>query len=345
MIKVTTLSLALAGGLAVVTSFAGAQTTRHAPVENGWDANWFRYDRPDRLVVEESTPTADQVKFWHRPRQADPDAPEPADTGPARPLTVGPLDIVHLRFKDADGQIVPALLCTPHGQKGPFPVVIATHGYTSNKAQVCAQVAPMLVQRGFAVLAADMPCHGERPGQPADVMDKTNPLNACQLYRRAVIDDRQLIDLAEQRKDLDTSRGVILVGYSMGSWISSVAGPADDRVKAMVLMVGGATIIPPIALLVPQVAATDPRLAIPHFAGRPILMLNGRQDVIVNANMTQLLWDAAPQPKEQLWYDSGHLLTERAYADAADWVAKITRKAQTHATTNSDANHAINGRG
>ena len=339
MIKVITLSLVLAGGLAVMTSSLAGQTTRAATIKNGWDASWFQYDRPDRLVVEEATPTADQVNFWHRPRQANPEAPDPVSTGPAKPLSVGRLDIVHLRFKDADGQIVPALLCTPRGQKGPFPVVIATHGYTSNKAQVCAQVAPALVARGFAVLAADMPCHGERPGMPGEVMDKTNPIKAFQLYRRAVVDDRQLIDLAGQRKDLDTSRGVILVGYSMGSWISSVVGPADDRVKAMALMVGGATDIPPIALKIPQVAATDPRLAIQHFAGRPILMLNGRSDTIVNAHMTRLLWDAAPQPKEQRWYESGHLLTEQAYADAADWVETIARKPGPDADS-SQANRA-----
>src|SRR5579859_5974709 len=233
MIKVTTLSLALAGGLAVISSSVAGQTTRPAVVENGWDASWFHYQRPNRLVVEQTTPTADQVNFWRRPRQADPQAPDPVSTGPAKPLTVGPIDTVHLRFKDADGQIVPAVLCTPHGHKGPFPVVIATHGYTSNKAQVCAQVAPALVARGFAVLAADMPCHGERPGMPGEVMDRSNPIKAFARYREAVVDVRQLIDLAEQRKDLDTTGGVVLVGYSMGSWISSIVGPADDRVKAM----------------------------------------------------------------------------------------------------------------
>jgi len=115
---------------------------------------------------------------------------------------------------------------------------------------------------------------------------------------------------------------VVLAGYSMGSWISSVAGPADDRVRGMVLMVGGATVIPPALLAIPQVAASDPRLAIAHFSGRPILMLNGRSDFIVTPDMTSLLWNAAPEPKEQRWYDSGHLLPDKAYVDAAQWVAE-----------------------
>jgi len=46
-------------------------------------------------------------------------------------------------------------------------------------------------------------------------------------------------------------------------------------------------------------------------------MLDGRSDTVVSSAMTKLVWDAAPQPKEQIWYDSGHLLTEKAYVDAA----------------------------
>lgn len=191
---------------------------------------------------------------------------------------------------------------------------------------MCAQVGPELIKRGFAVLAADMPYHGERPGEPRQIIEKSNWQKSFKNWRDAVIDDRQLIDLAEQRPDLNTSRGVILAGYSMGSWISSMVGPADHRVKAMVLMVGGANDLPAAALRIPQLAALDPRLSIPHFAGRPILMLNGRNDFIVTANMTKLLWDAAPQLKEQRWYDSGHLLPAEAYADAARWIDEKVRK-------------------
>lgn len=327
MTKVTTFTtLLLLGMLSIVTSSAACgQTTRPSKAENGWDAKWFAYERPSKMIVEETTPTPDQVNFWKRPKQADPDAPALTASGPAVPMTVGEADVLHLRFKDVDGDIVPALLCKPHGKKGPFPIVIATHGFGSNKAQVCAQVGPELIKRGFAVLAADMPYHGERPGEPGQIINKSDWLKSYKNWRQAVIDDRQLIDLAEQRHDLDTSRGIVLAGYSMGSWISSVVGPADDRVKAMVLMVGGATDLPATALRIPQVAATDPRLSIQHFAGRPILMLNGRNDWIVSANMTKLLWDAAPQPKEQRWYDSGHLLPAEAYSDAAKWIEETVR--------------------
>jgi dienelactone hydrolase len=243
-------------------------------------------------------------------------------------MTVGPVHVVHLRFRDALGGVVPALLCTPAGKTGPFPLVIAVHGLTSNKAQVCAQVGPTLAAKGYAVLAADMPHHGERPGNPFDLVDGRHRKESFKLHRKAVTDVRQLIDLAEQRPDLDTSRGVVLVGYSMGSWISSLAGPADPRVRAMVLMVGGALEVPVASLKSPEVAATDPRLAIAHFAGRPLLLLNGKEDSIVLPDWSRRLYAACPEPKRQIWYDSNHLLPPQAYDDAADWIATLEAKAQ-----------------
>jgi dienelactone hydrolase len=244
---------------------------------------------------------------------------------PAKPRAAGDMDVVHVRFADAEGDVVPALLCTPRGKKGPFPVVVALHGLTSHKAQVCAQVAPALVEKGFAVLAPDLPRHGERPGDPRSVVGMQDPGQSMRLFRQAVVDVRQLIDFAETRPDLDTSNGVVLAGYSMGSWVSSVVGPADERVRAMVLMVGGAHETHPAALLIPQVAATDPRLAIAHFAGKPVLMLCGKHDHVVTPQMSRRLYEAAREPKELIWYDCGHLLTPEAYRKAAQWVHDVVR--------------------
>jgi fermentation-respiration switch protein FrsA (DUF1100 family) len=298
-------------------------------VKNGWDRHYFEYKRPQKLIVEESTPTEAQLNFWMRPPQVEgPDAPEPTATGPAQPVIVGGVKVVHLRFKDALGGTVPALLSLPAGKKGPFPLVIAIHGLTSNKTQVSGQVGPTLSQRGFAVLAADLPCHGERPGNPMDMVDGKHRAETFQRSRQAVIDVRQLIDLAEQRPDLDTRDGVVLAGYSLGSWISSIAGAADPRVRAMVLMVGGALDISADALKTPQTAATDPRLALAHFAGRPLLLLNGKSDFIVAPDWARRLYAAAPDPKKQIWYEGGHLLPKEAYDEAARWIAELTLKGQ-----------------
>jgi dienelactone hydrolase len=290
---------------------------------DGWDAALFQYDRSERLPVEVTTPTGEQVAWIGRPAQMPAGVPAPEATDkPVEPRTVGPVDILHLKFRDADGEVVPALLATPAGKKGPFPVVIAVHGLTSNKAQVVAQLAPALARHGFAVIAPDMPRHGERPGEPWSILDASKPVKTFELFRQIVRDVRMCIDIAERRPELDTKGGVVLMGYSMGSWINAVAGPADERVKAMVLMVGGAHDVRPAMLPIAQLRATDPRTAIPNFAPRPLLLLNGKLDSIVTPAMGRRLFAACDaDSSEQRWYDCGHLLTNKAYEDAADWVA------------------------
>ncbi len=230
-----------------------------AQVENGWNRTLFDYQRPRTLQVEQTTPTEAQVNFWLRPPQATGEEPEPQMTSPAVPRAVGNIDVVHLRFKDATGDIVPALLCTPKGKPGPFPLVIAIHGLTSNKSQVCGQVAPALIKHGYAVLAADLPCHGERPGNPFDMVDGAHWRKTFPLYRKAAIDVRQLIDLSEQLPPIGHNAPVAVAGYSLGSWVASVVGPCDDRIRKMVLMVGGADELPADTLKNPEVAAVDPR--------------------------------------------------------------------------------------
>lgn len=286
-----------------------------------WDSRLFDYNRPARLEVEESTPADAHVNFLLRPPRVDPQTPVRAG-GPATRRAVGDVDVVHLRFRNAEGSIVTALLCTPAKARGPLPVVIAVHGFLSNKTQVCYQMAPAFSRRGFAVLAADMPCHGERPGNPPDFVKVSDPVASYANFRDAVVTVRQLIDLAEERSDLDCSRGAALAGYSMGSWISSIAGSADKRVAAMVLMVGGTPVFPAEAVRQPRGAALDPCLALPSFAGRPVLLLNGRNDRMVPPDWAERLFAACREPRDQTWYDSGHLLPARAYEDAAEWLAR-----------------------
>jgi fermentation-respiration switch protein FrsA (DUF1100 family) len=76
------------------------------------------------------------------------------------------------------------------------------------------------------------------------------------------------------------------------------------------------------ARLLPQLASADPVLAIANFIGRPLLMLNGKRDSTISPPMGQRLFNAAAEPKELRWYDSGHRLPDKAYEDAAEWVSR-----------------------
>ena len=315
-----TLAFALSG----VTLFAEAPA---AAAGNPWDASAFSYTRTHPLVIEETTPTPAQVDYRKQPPKLPANTPAPVATRkPAKPYTTDTLNIVRLRFRDLEGADVPALLVTPRGRQGPFPVVIALHGLHSNKAQVVAQVAPTLTRQGFAVLAPDLPLHGERPGDARKMFDQRDFKAFVHRCHQSVMDARLCIDVAETRPELDTKGGVILVGYSMGAIFDSIVGPADPRVKAMCLMVGGTVEFPPVFAMVPQIAALQPQLAISHFAGRPLLMLNAKADRVITREMSDRLYTAAPDPKEQIWYDSGHLLPAPAYEECARWVASTWKK-------------------
>src|SRR5207249_4521196 len=151
-------------GAAWVVSCLALTAPAQPATEPATDSNWnpavvFDYRRPAHLQIEESTPTTAQVNFLARPPQ-DPNAPL-ATTGAAQPLTLPRFNALRLRFRDLDGEIVPLLLCTPKDHSGRFPLIIALHGMGSNKAQVCAQLAPAFTAKGFAVLALDLPLHGE----------------------------------------------------------------------------------------------------------------------------------------------------------------------------------------
>jgi pimeloyl-ACP methyl ester carboxylesterase len=226
----------------------------------------------------------------------------------------------------------------PAGRQGPFPVVVLVHGFSSNKEEVSRQLAHALTRVGFACIAMDMPGHGERPGKPRNMFGPDRQA-AYENVVHAVKDVRQTMDLAETRRDLDTSSGIFLAGYSMGSWIGTLAGAADRRVKAMVLMVAGSAATAAKELeeegpgikerldLVHHFAVLRHNLAIAKFAPRPVLMLNGKKDPMVPPERTKVLFEAAGNPKEQRWYDSGHLLPFEAHRDAAAWLAKQVKHA------------------
>ncbi len=291
----------LAAGLLVFAM--EAQAARN----DEWSPLPFDYDPPARLEVRDSQTRA-----------------------PYKILGTKQIEVV---FHDVRGHDVPVLMTMPEGRDGPFPLVVLVHGFGSNKEEVSRQLAGPLTRRGFACIAPDMPGHGERPGKPMDMFGP-NRRTAYENVVQSVKDVRQTMDLAETRRELDTSNGVYLAGYSMGSWIGTLAGCADRRVKAMVLMVGGsattgakdtkddAPALKERIELVHHYPAVRHNLALPTFAPRPVLLMNGKKDPMVPAERAKILFESAGQPKEQRWYDSGHLLPVEAYRDAAEWLAK-----------------------
>lgn len=300
-------------------------TTRPLPVGT-FNALRFAHTRPTEVVFR--TPGLGQLLVYGRPAPATRpaegetrDLPRRIPTASLPPaLRYGGADLRWFAFRDEAGQWVPGLIATPPGRDGPFPMVLATHGLLSHKVQVLGQVGESLLARGFAVVAIDLPLHGERPGMPLTIVDPKDPQRMADLWHDAVLDLRQALDVATSLELIDADQPVTLLGYSLGSWMSTLTAAADPRASALVLMVGGATEIGPELLAVKDFASSDPRAAIAAYAPRPLLMVNARNDRTVTPVMAGRLFDAAREPKEQRWYDQGHILREPAYTETADWI-------------------------
>jgi hypothetical protein len=158
------------------------------------------------------------------------------------------------KFKTFPGQDIPFHLMVPTGE-GPFPIVIAQHGLSSDEGAMC-HVARALLKDDIAVLRFLWPAHGgvkQRGNGTSDFLTILNPsviganfMQAATEIGSAVIlldqinADMEFLPLgaADGLPDMDTSR-IGYVGTSLGSIIGLLYLPFSDRINIFVSNVGG----------------------------------------------------------------------------------------------------------
>jgi dienelactone hydrolase len=229
-------------------------------------------------------------------------------------------------FSNARGESVPGLFRRPKAE-GVYPCVLLLHGLTSKKEDMSGMFGRALADKGIASLALDAPNHGERRNGQSPGQDPGWFFN---VMRGGITEYRLALDYLKTRKDVDSAR-MGLVGYSMGAMMGSILSGVDDRVKATVLCVGGdvtkafADRIPPAAREAASLVA--PANFVGHISPRPVLMINGKQDNIVNAAAARALHDAAKDPKEIIWAEATHFLPPAVIVKGIDWlVTKLGKK-------------------
>jgi dienelactone hydrolase len=310
------------------------------PISHKWNSEFLSYpqDSPPIVLEERSLRVEELLEKARHPMEATYQRREfPVHEG----CKQRKCRLWRLLCQASDGTEIPVILVRPGEMPPPYPLVILAHGFDSNKYQMSYWVAGELVSRGIAVLAPDMPFHGERKGHAPDIRGHGDVHAFYRNMRQAVIELRQLIDFAQARNEFDTLQGIGLLGYSMGSWISSLAASADPRVKALVLMVEGTPaeelespnpdsqffgILNDRLDLWKEYPQMRPCAALQAYASRPLLMLNGQRDRLIPAEAAKRLFAQAGEPKEQRWYDAGHLLPPEAFYDASQWLENILCK-------------------
>jgi pimeloyl-ACP methyl ester carboxylesterase len=222
-------------------------------------------------------------------------------------------------------------------------LAIILHGMGGKNPGHCRRIARSLVEQGIASVILYMIFNTKR--MSPYLRDKYPKLSAeewFESYQYSVIDVRQIIDWAQTRSELDTSR-VAVIGYSYGSFISSIAMAVDKRIKTGILIETGGNsgkITKHSALLrwtyrqnqheyrrnqesylqylrevtekgfenlkAPNPSyLTDPLTFSGYLKGRPLLMISALFDEMIPRVSTLDFWNASGKPP-LYWYPATH---------------------------------------
>ena len=227
--------------------------------------------------------------------------------------------VQHLDFTLAGRAKVPAIFIRPK-KPGVYPCALLLHGWTSDKETMIRYFGRPLAARGIACVALDADRHGERrdPKRPQEWSA------FGEVVRGGIVEERQVLKSLAERPDVDRRR-IGLLGYSMGAIMGTILAGVDDRVRAAVLCVGGDPIRANLASISKGKQAVAEFVSPSNYAGhispRPVMMINGRRDVIITPAMARLVHDAAREPKTVIWADSGHILPAAATMKGIEWLA------------------------
>lgn len=243
--------------------------------------------------------------------------------------TTGPIDAFILSIMkmkivrssitlDLAGGRVPSILLLPDIDK-PIPAVLLLHGYSSSKERLSSTMGHSLGARGIASLAIDLPLHGSRDDAIFEEA-RSNPMGLVQHWTTALAEAKAALTWLGEKQEVDSKR-LGIAGYSLGSYIALQTAAADQRVRSVMVAAGGD--LPPTRWTGMVRMITDPVKSVKSLNGRPLLMLHGRADRTITPEQAQRLYDAASEPKELRWYDSGHVLPQKAGDDAAIWLNRV----------------------
>jgi dienelactone hydrolase len=164
---------------------------------------------------------------------------------------------VHGRFHPAPGVVaervtystllglrVPAILYLPESRKGKIPALIVVNGHGGDKYAWYAFYSGILYARaGAAVLTYDPIGEGERninhkSGTRAHDVLQDPPELGRRMGGLMMTDVMQAVSYLSQRPEVDGKR-IGAMGYSMGSFVLSLACAVETRLHACVLVGGG----------------------------------------------------------------------------------------------------------
>jgi len=291
------------------------------------------------LALVAAPATAQEFSFQTLSRIYDYDAAAPLNETLEPVPQIQGFDAYKLTYTSANNERVTAWYAVPHGT-GPFPALILLHGYGGSKDDF-VQLFPVVVPAGVALLAYDAPLHGERAIPGRSIFDINRPEESLNALVQTVLDGRRAVDFLVARPEIDPKR-IGFVGASMGAILGTVLCGVEERIACAALLVGGAdwkiilskSDLPEARSLREQLteeqlaevarflAPVDPIYFVGHISPRPLLLQFGKNDTVVPVQANRALLNAANEPVEVDWYDSGHYLpTDVVALRVLSWLA------------------------
>jgi len=265
-------------------------------------------------------------------------------------LKAGVYTQYHFVVDSTNGERVTGFLYMPMKPKPPFPCIIVQHGYGGDKG-MGGVFAGFLVPRGYAVAAIDIEYHGERKQEGKDVLS-TDVEDDARALRQSVIDLMRTVDYLNARGDIDMDR-IGYIGASLGSFLGAVFTGIDERVKSVLLIVGGGDWEKMLASsqvgsfgvlrdfykrkglsyadFDARMDVVEPLNYIGRVAPRPLLMINCSNDKFVPKETAEELYAAARDPKKIEWYtcdgDIAHVPpVDKTLVQIRDWFKQTLGK-------------------
>ena len=190
-----------------------------------------------------------QVSLWRKQMRQALFIPDPLP--PVKPETYGSFTptpgIVAERVSYATeyGLRVPAIVYRPAAlPKGKMPGMVLVNGHGGDKASWYSYYTGILYARAGAVVVTYDPIgDGESNDERKEAADEHDriidvPTMPARMGGRMITDVMQGVSYLAQRKDVDPKR-IAVLGFSMGSFTSVLAGAADPRIHALLLTGGG----------------------------------------------------------------------------------------------------------
>ena len=236
--------------------------------------------------------------------------------------------LFYLTYRSVHDAEVTGLLTIPVKGKAPFPVVILLHGLGDRKTVDYIEAGnKYLLDAGYAVLRLDISNHGDRFKYDYD-FDLTAGYRywTRDIVSQTVFDLRRAIDFIYTRKDLDHER-IGFFGISLGGIIGTLFCGVEERVKVPVIVLAGGNLNLMFGMdalsddTKDYLSIIDPINFVEMISPRPLLMINAENDDVVPPITSKLLFKAAKETKEIIWYPTKHhdLPVKKIYNDGIRW--------------------------